>query len=196
MSALIHILRNREKEGPYTTQQIQHMLTDGSIARYTLARKEGLSEWAPISQILESLQSESSYTGPLPASIATSTTTGRDGIGRLAYFVIFSGFMIYSSLLQAAVASDESASGLVALLSLAICFFPVVLRLQNIGKSPWWSLLILIPLANVYIGILCLLAPAGYEQSKKLDAPANVILLIAIVFIVLIALNIIFFVLF
>ena len=87
MSALIHILRNREKEGSYTTQQNQHMLTDGSIGQYILARKEGLSEWASILQILESLPAESSYTSPLPASIATGTTTRRDGIGRLAYLL-------------------------------------------------------------------------------------------------------------
>lgn len=50
----------------------------------------------------------------------------------------------------------------------------VVLRLHNIGKSGWWSLLTLVPVANLYLYILCLSAPTGYKRTKKLDTPAKV----------------------
>lgn len=188
MSGLIHISRNGQQEGPYTAQQIEQMLADGSIARYTLAWKEGLSQWVPLSQILDSLPPEPSYNAPPPVPIAPVVTTQRKGIGRLAYFGILIGITFLSAILQAAVASEPSAAGVVSLLTVAVCFVPVVLRLQNIGKSGWWSLLCLIPIANLYIGVLCLFAPAGYEQSKKLDTPAKVILWIIIGFIALMVL--------
>lgn len=188
MSILIHISRNGQQEGPYTTEQIQQMLADGSIARYTLAWKEGLSQWVPLSQILESSPPQPSHIAPPPVPIAPVATIQHSGIGRLAYFGILIGITLLTAVLQAAVASKPSAAGVVTLLSVAVCFVPVVLRLQNIGKSGWWSLLCLIPIANIYIGVLCLFAPAGYEQSKKLDTPAKVILSIIIGFIALMVL--------
>lgn len=185
MSILIHISRNGQQEGPYTGEQIQQMLADGSIARYTLAWKEGLSQWVPLSQILESSPPQPSHIAPPPVPIAPVATIQHSGIGRLAYFGILIGITLLTAVLQAAVASEPSAAGVVTLLSVAVCFVPVVLRLQNIGKSGWWSLLCLIPIANLYIGVLCLFAPAGYERSKKLDTPAKVILSIIIGFIAL-----------
>lgn len=185
MSILIHISRNGQQEGPYTAEQIQQMLADGSIARYTLAWKEGLSQWVPLSQILESSPPQPSHIAPPPVPIAPVATIQHSGIGRLAYSGILIGITLLTAVLQAAVASEPSAAGVVTLLSVAVCFVPVVLRLQNIGKSGWWSLLCLIPIANLYIGVLCLFAPAGYERSKKLDTPAKVILSIIIGFIAL-----------
>jgi uncharacterized membrane protein YhaH (DUF805 family) len=188
MPILIHISRNGQKEGPYTTGQIQQMLADGSIARYTLAWKEGLSQWVPLSQILDSPPPQPSHIAPPPVTIAPVATIQHSGIGRLAYFGILIGITFLTAILQAAVASEPSAAGVVTLLSVAVCFVPVVLRLQNIGKSGWWSLLCLVPIANLYIGVLCLFAPAGYERSKKLDTPAKVILSIIIGFIALMVL--------
>ena len=189
MSILIHISRNGQQEGPYTAEQIQQMLADGSIARYTLAWKEGLSQWVPLSQILDSSPPQPSHIAPPPGPIAPVATIQHSGIGRLAYFGILIGILIgitlLTAILQSAVASEPAAAGVVALLSVAVCFVPVVLRLQNIGKSGWWSLFCLIPIANLYIGVLCLFAPAGYERSKKLDTPAKVILSIIIGFIAL-----------
>jgi hypothetical protein len=188
MIALIHISRNGQQEGPYNTQQIHQMLADGSIGRNTHAWKEGLSQWVPLSHILDSLPPQPSYSAPPTVPIAPIASIQHSGIGRVAYVGILIGIMILTAILQAAVASEPSAAGVVTLLSVAVCFVPVVLRLQSIGKSAWWSLLCLIPLANIYIGVLCLFAPAGYEQSKKLDTPAKVILWIIIGFIALIVL--------
>lgn len=185
MSILIHISRNGQQEGPYTAEQIHQMLADGSIARYTLAWKEGLSQWVPLSQILDSSPPQPSHIAPPPGLIAPVATIQHSGIGRLAYFGILIGITLLTAILQRAVASEPSAAGVVPVLSVAVCFVPVVLRLQNIGKSGWWSLSCLIPIANLYIGVLCLFAPAGYERSKKLDTPAKVILSIIIGFIAL-----------
>ena len=182
MSGLIHISRNGQQEGPYSIQQIQQMLADGSITASALSWKEGLSQWVPLSQIISSLPTEPSHSTPPPVPVASVVTTQHTGIGRLAYFGILIGITFLSALLQAAVASEPSAAGVVLLLTVAVYFVPVVLRLQNIGKSGWWSLLCLIPIASLYIGFLCLFAPAGYEQTKKLDTPTKVILWISIGF--------------
>ncbi len=54
-------------------------------------------------------------------------------------------------------------------------YFFVYYRLENIGWSPWWSLLILLPPANLGVGILCLVCPEGYDDIKKLDTAGKVI---------------------
>lgn len=51
----IHISRNGKEEGPYDSKLIQQMLADGGIDTNTLAWKEGLSEWVPLSQIFSTI---------------------------------------------------------------------------------------------------------------------------------------------
>ena len=55
-------------------------------------------------------------------------------------------------------------------------------RLHNIGRSGWWSLLILIPIANLFVGIPCAIIPGGYKDTKKLDTVWKIIAVIFIVF--------------
>jgi hypothetical protein len=46
------------------------------------------------------------------------------------------------------------------------------LRLKKIGRSPWLSLLLLVPIANLIIGIPGFFAPPNYATTKKLDTAA------------------------
>lgn len=107
------------------------------------------------------------------------------GIGRLAYFFGMVGASVFSAVCNIA-AESQPAVALLAWLALnGLAFVLVVNRLRNIGMSGWWSLLILIPLANIYIGIKCLVCPEGYEDTKTLDTAGKTIAAVAIGVVVL-----------
>jgi len=61
------------------------------------------------------------------------------------------------------------------ILVLSLTFVLVVNRLRNIGMSGWWSVGMLVPIANVYLGVKCLACPEGYQDTKKLDSAGKVI---------------------
>jgi uncharacterized membrane protein YhaH (DUF805 family) len=48
-------------------------------------------------------------------------------------------------------------------------------RCKNLGMNPWWSLGLLVPILNIFIGLRCLAFPEGYEDHRTLDAPAKVV---------------------
>ena len=49
-------------------------------------------------------------------------------------------------------------------------------RMKNVGYHPALGLLILVPVANIWAGILCGAAPTGYRHTKKLDTIGKVII--------------------
>jgi uncharacterized membrane protein YhaH (DUF805 family) len=51
----------------------------------------------------------------------------------------------------------------------------VVNRLHNIGRSGLWSILIIVPIANFFVGIPCAIFPEGYQDTKKLDTAGKII---------------------
>ncbi len=61
-----------------------------------------------------------------------------------------------------------------------LTWFLIVNRLRNIGMNGWWSLLLLVPLANLYILIGCIMWQEGYQDTKKLDIAAKIIAAILI----------------
>jgi uncharacterized RDD family membrane protein YckC len=48
----IHIVKNGEKQGPYSEAQVREMLAAGSIAGTDLTWHEGLPDWVPLASIL------------------------------------------------------------------------------------------------------------------------------------------------
>jgi hypothetical protein len=93
------------------------------------------------------------------------------------------GLAILQNVLLAGVAAADpsGAAGLmVALLFTAVSFIPVYYRLMNIGMNPWWCLLMLVPIANLLVGIRCLICPEGYADTKKLDTAGKVVTFIVL----------------
>ena len=68
----------------------------------------------------------------------------------------------------------------VPLLSAAAVVIAACLRIKNIGMSEWLCLLMLIPIANIFIGYWCCVLPPGYWNSKKLDTWSIVIIALLI----------------
>ncbi|HPA20087.1 MAG TPA: GYF domain-containing protein [Verrucomicrobiae bacterium] len=101
------------------------------------------------------------------------------GIRRIGYWfgtLAMSAFWLFSSL--------SGDSGLAMFGSLVCLFFGFVLvvnRLHNIGRSGWYSLLILVPIVNLFVTVPCAICQEGYDDTKELDRAGRVLLLIFIV---------------
>jgi len=105
------------------------------------------------------------------------------GIGRLAYvgYSFLAG--IVGNVLGAIAAGTEVGPAVVVLAiiaSVGLTVFITVQRLKNIGYSGWWSVLLFVPLANIFLGLRCLICPAGYADTKRLDLAGKIITGIAV----------------
>jgi uncharacterized membrane protein YhaH (DUF805 family) len=187
MSESIYISRHGQQEGPYSLQQIETMLAEGSIARYSLGRTEGLHEWVPLSKILGPAPTRTTSTVPRRTHSDQALLIEYGGIGRLTYVGLWVVFMFCTTFIRTLESTDQTPRIVLFLILTLAWMIPTVLRLRNVGKSGWWALLSFIPIANLYIGFLCLLAPEGYAHTKKLDRPAILILAAVILIILIIA---------
>jgi hypothetical protein len=105
------------------------------------------------------------------------------GIRRLPYLGIAIGMGVVQNILVGLIASDEALQSLslfVVIGFLILSFVPVYYRLMNIGMNPWWCLLMIVPIANLFIGIRCLVCQEGYEDTKKLDTAGKIVTFIVV----------------
>ena len=101
------------------------------------------------------------------------------GIGRLAYLGWNFVFGLVTNAVVWAVRPDVHfvlTHGLDVFLfeaaSLVIVFILLTLRLDHIGHSPWWSLLILVPLANFVLSLYLFLRQAEARASRRAKLPS------------------------
>jgi len=95
-------------------------------------------------------------------------------MGRLAYFGSLFGLGFFQGFLIAVIDSAEAAGAITIAFGI-LHLIVVIFRLQNIGMSGWWSLLMLVPIANLFISVYCLAYPEGYEDSKEMDTAGKII---------------------
>lgn len=97
------------------------------------------------------------------------------GIRRLAYFLGMLGAGTLYELCHTLTGSQLGVASVGSLTAVIISLVLAVNRLRNIGMDGWAVILIFVPLANIYIGVKCLICQEGYEHTKKLDTPGRVI---------------------
>ena len=114
------------------------------------------------------------------------------GIRRLAYFAIMTALLAAYVVLitwtsPTSPSNPAGASGTDkwewfgmplsqwARFAFAVQVIPVYLRLKNIGMNPWWCLLALVPLLNLFVAIRCLVFQEGYVETEQLDKVGKVI---------------------
>lgn len=102
------------------------------------------------------------------------------GIRRLPFFGILFGLGSLRNLFDEPLGSNpagvESATdGLIALLFLVALMMVVYYRVKNIGMNPWWSLVVLLPIANLVLLTECLACQQGYADTRKLDTAGKVV---------------------
>ena len=93
------------------------------------------------------------------------------------------GIILGLAILQAILAAADPSGGIALLVVVVGSFFPVFYRLKNIGMNPWWCLLMIVPIANLFVGVRCLVFQEGYQDTKKLDKAGMIITYIVFGFI-------------
>lgn len=180
----IHIASTDGTPHIYDESQVRGMMSQGLLRGDALYWREGMADWKPLRNL------GLGGPGPRPNPVAPHHSTPgagenhspnnfqqeQPGLGRLIYFLSLLGANLLAAVFTAEAKGDPGSSIILGLLFLIANIVLAVFRLQNIGKSGWWSLLLLVPLANLYIGILCLFAPPNYEKTHTLDIPAKVII--------------------
>ena len=98
------------------------------------------------------------------------------GIKRLPYFLAGIGVAIAQFAIVALAAEAPMASLIVALLALVASIYLGFLRFKNIGHSGWLALLFIVPIANLFVGIMALAFPPGYAITKQMDTAGKIII--------------------
>jgi uncharacterized membrane protein YhaH (DUF805 family) len=73
-------------------------------------------------------------------------------------------------------AHDPAAIYLVSVLATGASLCLTALRLHNMAMSGWWSLLLFVPIVNIFLNLRCFAFPEGYSEHRRLDSAAKVIL--------------------
>jgi uncharacterized membrane protein YhaH (DUF805 family) len=107
----------------------------------------------------------------LPTSAGTTRTYG--GIRRTGYWLGMFGLAMLNLMFTQAEDLRLVVTGF--LIVIPLCFVLVINRLHNIGTNGWWSLLILVPIASLFVGIPCAICPEGYADTKQLDSAGSIL---------------------
>lgn len=165
---------NGQQKGPFSLPQLEIMFNTKKIQLIDLCWTEGMESWQPISQVLPEVgvqpdqEAFNPYLPPATQSIAPTNDLKSyyGGINRLTYF----GCNFLLGLLSLTLTNPIFLFILVAL-SLVI----VALRLKNIGMNPWFCLLGVLPIVNIFIGYRCIACQEGYADTQILDGTGRVI---------------------
>lgn len=129
---------------------------------------------------------ENPYSSPAAFDQRLEATLGirrYGGIGRLAYLGIAIVLGVVQNVVAELFARDDNTRFGILVVNIAFLFLsviPVYYRLTNTGMNPWWCLLLIVPIANLFIVIRCLVCQEGYEDTKKLDTAGKVVAFIVV----------------
>ncbi len=142
----------------------------------------------PIVEILPQVVADTKHDATVTPIPQHKQEMNYGGIRRTGYFFGMLGVCVLNGTLNAAAQGEPGVASFVLIITLVLTFVLVVNRLHNIGKSGWLSLLILVPIANLFVGIPCLIFQEGYQDTKELDTAGKIIagIFIAIVLIAVI----------
>lgn len=145
------------------------------IAHGSNARREKLNANAepsrPSPQPLSEIdRAQEEVPPPMPHEFSAAPCSIRQRFGRGAYFLSITSIAVVSSVFL----GIKGLEGL-GILTILVCFIPVILRLHDIGTSGWWSLMSFVPLLNFALGYCLLCVPTGYAQTKTPDRKMKVL---------------------
>ena len=98
------------------------------------------------------------------------------GFNRLQYFLYSVGIGVVNVMLTMVFADSPAITMLALVAAIGASVYIVVMRLRNVGSSAWWTLAFIVPLLNIYAGLMCLAFPEGYQTHKQLDSAAKIII--------------------
>ena len=68
-----------------------------------------------------------------------------------------------------------------SIVPVVVLIYLVLGRLENLGMSRWWALLLTIPLLNLWVGYRCLACPSGYAHHRQMDRAGMTIAIVLVV---------------
>lgn len=183
-----YIADGQQQKGPIPKHELEAMLTSGQILPSTLCWTEGMTGWQPVQSVLPPpaappppLSEPESAPAPEYNPYAPPRATPDDiwnrprpqkvygGIRRLPYFALSFVVGALQNGLASAVGDENPAFWLIMLGGIIASFWIIGQRLKNMGASPWWCLLSVVPIANIILGFRCLVNQEGYMETKTLD---------------------------
>jgi uncharacterized membrane protein YhaH (DUF805 family) len=118
---------------------------------------------------------EHSVYGVPEAELSIADSGDYPGLGRLEYFLYSIGLGIANMALSVLL-MDSPLALVVLLAAVGIAVWIIVQRLQNVGMNGWWTLAFVVPFLNIYIGLVCVAFPPGYQAHKTFDTAARVLI--------------------
>jgi uncharacterized membrane protein YhaH (DUF805 family) len=119
---------------------------------------------------------QSVYSAPAAELEMSRDSSEYDGFNRMQYFLFSLGIGVANLMLTMVFADTPSVAMICMLAAIVASVYIVVMRLKNVGSSAWWILGFIVPLLNIYVGVMCLAFPPGYQSHKQLDTAAKVII--------------------
>jgi hypothetical protein len=197
--------------GPVTLEELRDMAASRVLdPRCDMVWKDGMAEWKQAG-LLDGLFERRSVPAETPerhevkkpwmgAALPSDLTAALaskhmswPGVGRrtlwlglLLFPVLWSQLLGWSMSTLVATFGSGLMSKLLPfapIVPITVLFYLVLMRLVNVGMSRWWSLVLAIPILNLWVGFRCLVCPPGYAYHRKLDR-AGIATALAVVVIV------------
>ncbi len=108
------------------------------------------------------------------------------GIGRLQYFLAHVGMITAAVFVVLMFGPESRAMSVMTLVLMAASFVLDVLRLKNIGLSPWLAFIRYLPFGKTLLGIGLLSAQTGWAETRRLDSAGKSILFAGVMLVALI----------
>ena len=196
--------RDGSQAGPITRTALTKLIATNAIPSSAMVWKPGMTDWSAIPQCPELLPKQEDVTSPSapdspqevinpyasPLSNPSSETTLTDdtpveypGLSRLPYFVrivvsVFVMIVVMAAMMPLFTRFDNPILVVIGVVGIIGFLVYVIrlhsLRLKNIGVSPWFLLLMLVPLVSNLLSIALLACPTGYAQTRKLDTAGKI----------------------
>ena len=191
---------NGEQKGPYPTDQLRQLVSDGFVARDAYVWREGMPQWQPLSQVRlsddgpapaasvaqtrdmgQSFQREPQYSGQRANQQLAESEFYSDYVkpgyfsfqGRIGRQTFWLSYVLFNFVILAILGAIGGAIyvtlkpepnspiflagcaviGIVYILLIIASLSAQVKRLHDRGRSGWFVLLMLVPIANIWMMI-------------------------------------------
>lgn len=212
--------REGVQAGPVTFEELRRKSQAGELnPRLDLVWRQGMPDWKPAGEVEGLFERRSSsepattassvagstaspYAPPRRESGAESMASPGEwpGLRRRWYLLGAIGFPLLVGVGLAILDHLEIAlepavriaieSVLVSIVSLYV----TIQRFPNLGMSRWWTLGLVVPFLNIWLGYRLFACPAGYEYDRKLDPAGITLAVIYWLIILIVAVVLIFFI--
>ena len=94
------------------------------------------------------------------------------------YLCLFGGSFVLSFFIAFAAPRVPYLATLTKIVEVVVCIISFVLlceRLNNIGHSGWWALLVIVPIVNIFLLVYCLACPKDFKYTKRFDSTGVII---------------------